>query len=74
MSDSNTRSLNQTPSVSSSLSFYSLLDIVHAARVAETLDELVKLREEADGVLSRTIRQVEASRRRVGANGVLACP
>ena len=73
MSDSNTRSLNQTPSVSSSLSFYSLLDIVHAARVAETLDELVKLRE-ADGVLSRTIRQVEASRRRVGANGVLACP
>ena len=39
-----------------------LLDIGHAARVAETLDELVKLREEADGVLSRTIRQVDANR------------
>ena len=39
-----------------------LLDIVQAARAAETLDELVRLREEADGVLSRTIRQVQASR------------
>jgi hypothetical protein len=39
-----------------------LLDIVQEARAAETVDELVKLRGEADGVLSRTIRQVEASK------------
>ncbi len=39
-----------------------LLDIVKAARAAETVDELVKLREEADSVLSRTIRQVEGNK------------
>jgi TRAP transporter TAXI family solute receptor len=39
-----------------------LLDIVKAARAAETVDELIKLREEADSVLSRTIRQVESNK------------
>ena len=39
-----------------------LLDIVQEARAAETVDELVKLREEADGVLRRTIRQVEPNK------------
>jgi hypothetical protein len=39
-----------------------LLDIVRAARGAETVDELVKLREEVDAVLDRTIRQVEANK------------
>ncbi len=39
-----------------------LLDIVKAARTAETLDQLTKLREEADGVLGRTIRQAEANK------------
>ncbi|MGZ8403551.1 MAG: TAXI family TRAP transporter solute-binding subunit [Rhodoplanes sp.] len=39
-----------------------LLDIVKAARTAETLDQLTNLREEADGVLGRTIRQAEANK------------
>ena len=39
-----------------------LLDIVKAARAAETVDELVKLREEADSVLGRTICQVQANK------------
>ena len=39
-----------------------LLDIVKAARDAETVEELIKLREEADAVLGRTIRQVEANK------------
>jgi TRAP transporter TAXI family solute receptor len=39
-----------------------LLDIVKAARDAETVDELIKLRDEADAVLEETIRQVEANR------------
>jgi TRAP transporter TAXI family solute receptor len=39
-----------------------LLDIVKAARDAETVDELIKLRDEADAVLDRTIRQVETSK------------
>ena len=39
-----------------------LLDIVKAARNAETVEELIKLRDEADAMLDRTIRQVEASK------------
>ena len=39
-----------------------LLDIVKAARDAETVEELIKLREEADAVLGRTIRQVEVNK------------
>ena len=39
-----------------------LLDIVQEARAAKTVDELAKLRGEADGVLSQTIRQLEASK------------
>jgi TRAP transporter TAXI family solute receptor len=39
-----------------------LLEIVKAARVAATLDELAKLRDEADAVLDRTIREVEANK------------
>jgi len=39
-----------------------LLDIVKAARAAQSVGELVKLREEADGILGQTIRQVEANR------------
>lgn len=39
-----------------------LLDIVKAARDAETVEELIKLRDEADAVLGRTIRQVEANK------------
>ena len=39
-----------------------LLDIVKAARDSETVEELIKLRQEADDMLSRTIRQVEANK------------
>ena len=39
-----------------------LLDIFKAARDAETVEELIKLREEADAVLGQTIRQVEVNR------------
>lgn len=39
-----------------------LLDIVKAAREAETVEELIKLREEADAVLGRTIRQVKVNK------------
>ena len=39
-----------------------LLDIVKAARNSETVEELIKLRQEADDMLSRTIRQVEANK------------
>ena len=39
-----------------------LLDIVKMARAAETVDELIRLREEADSILSRTIRQVESNK------------
>ncbi|MGA7427971.1 MAG: TAXI family TRAP transporter solute-binding subunit [Rhodoplanes sp.] len=39
-----------------------LLEIVKAARTAATLDELAKLRDEADAVLGRTIREVEANK------------
>ena len=39
-----------------------LLEIVKAARAAATLDELAKLRDEADAVLGRTIRDVEANK------------
>ena len=50
-----------------------LLDIVKMARAAETVDELIRLREEADSILSRTIRQVEFEQAgRVGFDGVLA--
>lgn len=38
-----------------------LLAIVKAAREAKTVEELVRLREEGDAVLARTIRQVEAN-------------
>jgi TRAP-type uncharacterized transport system substrate-binding protein len=39
-----------------------LLDIVKAARAAETVDELLKLRSEADEVLKQTITQVEQNK------------
>ncbi len=39
-----------------------LLDIVKSARAAATLDELGKLRDDADAVLARTIRDVEGNR------------
>ena len=39
-----------------------LLDIVKAARDAETVEELIKLREEVDAILGRTIRQVEGNK------------
>ena len=39
-----------------------LLDIVKAARAAEAVDELAKLREEVDAVLGQTLCQVEANK------------
>ena len=39
-----------------------LLDIVKSARAAATLDELGRLRDDADAVLARTIRDVEGNR------------
>ena len=39
-----------------------LLEIVKAARAAETADELVKLREEVDAVLGQMMCQVEANK------------